>query len=139
MPVAFGLYAGSYYVALLQDSGNSWSPLLWVGQTGTTSNSQCTLDGGATGVHAANGTTLHLDIALTFTNGFVGPKNIWTYVADFESNASGWIYNGTWMVGNDTAPGVISTAPASGTGSRRVFTLTLNDTPSGRAGFFPRQ
>lgn len=79
------------------NSGNAWiTPALTPGFAGTASNSQCTLNGGSSSVSTA-GNDLTLRVALSFSNTFVGTKNIYLYAAKFSGQSNGWVMEGGWM------------------------------------------
>jgi trimeric autotransporter adhesin len=66
------------------------------GVAGTLQNSQCSVNAGTSSV-VASGTTLTLNLALTFASGFAGTKNIYM---DSAANTldSGWVLLGQWLV-----------------------------------------
>jgi hypothetical protein len=63
----------------------------------TISNSQCTVNAAASSV-VASGNNLVLNVALTFTPGFAGAKNVFGYATDMAGLSSPWIQLGTWTV-----------------------------------------
>ena len=91
------LYYGraSNQIQLANDSGSFGAPLT-VGTAGTTQNSQCTLDAGASSV-MLSGNTLTLNVALSFKPAFTGAKNIYMEVQNATLD-SGWSKQGTFSV-----------------------------------------
>jgi hypothetical protein len=85
----------SNVVSLASDAG-VWQAGLVIGSTGTSSNSQCTINAGASSV-SASGNTLTLNLALSFASGFAGAKNIYMDVMN-ATEGSGWSQQGTWTV-----------------------------------------
>ena len=83
------------YLYLANNSGAWIAPGLTPGIAGTVSNSQCTLNAGSSSVNSA-GTELTLSIALSFSNTFVGAKNLYLYAAGFSGQGSGWVKEGAW-------------------------------------------
>jgi hypothetical protein len=68
-----------------------------VGTPGALSNSQCTVDIGASSI-STSGNTLTLTLALTFKQVFTGAKNIYMGVFNNGNVFSGWQAEGTWIV-----------------------------------------
>ena len=120
---------GSNTISLASDSG-TWQSGLTIGSTGTSSNSQCTLNAGASSM-SASGDTLTLNLALSFASGFAGGKNIYMDVKN-ASLDSGWSRNGTWTVPGTPAPtlAAVSVTPSSGSGSSQTFAFAFSD-PNG--------
>jgi hypothetical protein len=79
----------------LYNAGTWMTPGLTPGAAGTVSNSQCTLNGGASSVTMA-GNNLTLSVALTFSNTFVGATNVYLYAGGLSGQNSGWVNEGTW-------------------------------------------
>jgi hypothetical protein len=86
---------GANAIYLISDAG-AWQAPLNIGVAGTTQNSECTLDAGASSV-IASGTNLTLNLALTFSAAFAGAKNIYMEVQNATQD-SGWAQRGTWTV-----------------------------------------
>jgi hypothetical protein len=63
--------------------------------SGSASNSQCTLNGTGS-FFSVSGNDLTLNVALTFSDSFVGQKNVYLYAAGLNGN-SGWVKEGTWI------------------------------------------
>ena len=106
---------------LLNDAGNSMLGPTTIGNTGSLSNSQCTL--AASGSAAVvSGNTLALNVSLTFSSSFAGTPNIYLYAQSASGQSTGFIARGTWTgvpespffpQANPTTAGVIVTAPGS--------------------------
>jgi hypothetical protein len=84
---------GSNAVYLADDAGSFHSPST-IGSAGTQQNSQCTVDAGASSVSMA-GTTLTVNLALSFKSGFVGLKGIFAKAYDGVQESS-WVQLGSW-------------------------------------------
>ena len=100
---------------LLNDAGSgaaAGSPIT-PGAAGSTSNSQCTINGAALAA-IANGNTLTLTVPVTFKPVVTALQNIFGYVTDKGGLNSGWQKMGTWKPPDATIFG--NTAPASCTG-----------------------
>jgi hypothetical protein len=91
-------YQSTNRLYLVLDSGTGWQGSLTPGQAGTLSNSQCTLDGGASSVSAV-GNNLTVNAALTFKAAFTGGKTVYLDAEDVPNKlSSGWQTLGTWTV-----------------------------------------
>jgi hypothetical protein len=118
---------GANQIELLQDSGASWLTST-PGTSTTLQNSQCSLNVANTSV-VRNGTTLTLNLAMTFLPAYAGAKNIYMYAADISGANNGWQQLGTWTV--PTAAGVaaaVSVSPAAGSFLSQIFALQFSDT-----------
>jgi hypothetical protein len=82
-------------VYIANDAGNSWTTSVTPGGSGIIQNSQCSLDAAASSV-SRSGTTLTLNLALTFKAGFSGTKYIYMEVNDAAGD-SGWQQRGSWI------------------------------------------
>ena len=93
------------------------TPALTPGVAGTASNSQCTLNAGSSSVTTA-GNDLTLNVALSFSNTFVGSRNVYLYAAGLSGQNSGWVKAGTWTP-NPIAgpPAIVSLSPNAGAGT----------------------
>jgi hypothetical protein len=121
---------------LYTDGGYSVGSPLTVGQAGAIGNSQCSVNGAASSA-SAGGNTLTLNLAITFSSGFAGSKNVFGFVQDAGGRQSGWQFAGTWIVpagggGGGGAPGpsapqAVSANPASGSGAAQTFSFTFSD------------
>ena len=77
-------------------NNDAWmTPGLTPGAAGTVSNSECTLSAGSSSVTTA-GNDLVLNVALTFSDTFVGSKNVYLYAAGLGGLATGWVEKGSW-------------------------------------------
>jgi hypothetical protein len=116
-------------LSLYDNSGTVLLGGITPGVSGTTSNGQCTLNGGASSA-VNSGNTLTLSVAITFQASFTGTKAIYGYATDQAGANSGWQTLGTWTVpssGANVAPVALSVSPTSGFGSRWTFTFTYTD------------
>ena len=84
-------------ISLVADSGSGYAGSMTLGTTGTLSNSQCTVDVGASSI-STSGNTLTLTLALTFKPAFTGAKNIYMGVFNNSNVFSGWQAEGAWTV-----------------------------------------
>jgi hypothetical protein len=109
---------------LNNDAGTSWQGPISIGQSGTLSNSQCTVNAAGSST-SGSGNILTLNLALTFLASFAGAKGVYTDVYDGTLD-SGWVQLGTFTV---TAVPLqpVSVAPSAATGQSQVFTLTYTD------------
>ncbi len=87
----FSRQTGAIYLA--NDAG-AWQSPLTVGKAGTTQNSQCSLNAGSSST-SSSGTTLKLNLAVTFKSAFTGPKKIYMEVTN-AAHDSGWVQKGSW-------------------------------------------
>jgi hypothetical protein len=67
------------------------------GAATTLQNSQCSVNVGASSL-SSSGSTLTLNLAMTFEPAYAGAQNIYMYAADVSGANSGWQSLGTWMV-----------------------------------------
>jgi hypothetical protein len=118
----------SNIIDLVNDSG-SGNTSATVGTLGTLSNSQCTLDTGASSV-SGSGNNLTVTVALTFKPQFAGAKSIFMSVFNNAIVSVGWQAKGAWTVPGTLPPSNVSVSPASGAGSTQMFTAIYSD-PSG--------
>jgi hypothetical protein len=112
-------------IALMSDAGNSYAGAATLGTAGTLSNSQCTLDTGASSA-SGSGTSLTLNAALTFKPAFNGTKNIYTVSGNGSNVSSGWQAKGSWIVPS-AIPVNVSVSPASGSGTVQLFSFAYSD------------
>jgi hypothetical protein len=82
---------------LLNDAGTAYASAM-VGSSGTLQNSQCAITLGGSSTVMLSGTTLTLNLAMTFTPAFNGAKNIFMYAANAAGTNSGWQGRGAWTV-----------------------------------------
>jgi len=123
--------AGTLY--LKNDSGTTWMPAS-LGGSGTLQNSQCAIALGSSGV-STSGTTLTLNLAMSFKAAYAGARNIYMYAAGSSAD-SGWQSRGTWTVPgstssvwSNTTPTVtaLGVTPSGGTGATQLFALQYSD------------
>jgi Chitobiase/beta-hexosaminidase C-terminal domain/Right handed beta helix region len=117
------------HLYLAANAGAWITPALTPGVAGSVSNSQCTLNAGSSSVTAA-GNNLALNVALTFSNAFVGTKNVYLYAAGLSGQSSGWVKEGTWVPTSAGPPAIVSLSPNSGTGVSGTFKAIYSD-PNG--------
>lgn len=82
---------------LRDDVDPSWAGSKQLGTAGTIANSQCTVDTGASSLSAPGGTSLTLNLAITFKAAFAGDKTTYALVDSGNWN-SGWEALGSWTV-----------------------------------------
>lgn len=89
-PNACSLYyfPASNQISLMNDTGDKWSTRLTLGQPGTLSNSQCTIDVASSSA-TVSGDNLVLNVANTYAPGFTGSRHAWGYAID-KVNAKSW-------------------------------------------------
>jgi hypothetical protein len=123
-------------VFLANDAGTAWQGPELMSQAGTLSNSQCTVDLGASSV-SISGNNLTLNLAFTFTSSFAGTEQIWM-CANNTAVASSWVQEGSWTVpGKSTPPAsgsqisAVSVTPNSGTGTGVTLSEVYSDTAGG--------
>jgi len=113
---------------LMNDAGTQFLPGAAIGGGAVLQNSQCSVAlGSSTAV--ASGTTLTLNLAMTFATRFSGAKNVFMYAAN-DGNSSGWQTRGTWTV-PAALPTVVTAdvvAPSTGTGLNETFGFQYTDT-----------
>jgi hypothetical protein len=115
-------------IQLASDAG-AFQAGLAIGSTGTAQNSQCVLNAGASSV-TASGTTLTLNLAITFEIAFSGLKNTYMLAVNAAGN-SGWIQRGTWLIPPGNSPPVpVSVIPNNGNTLATTLTFTFSD-PNG--------
>jgi len=90
------VYANGSGVVYLASDAGAFQSGLSIGSTGTAQNSQCAVNAAASSV-SRSGTTLTINLALTFSPSFDGAKNVYMY-AQNATLGSGWVQNGTWTV-----------------------------------------
>ena len=118
----FGASAKTLYLS--NNAGTSWQGPINIGQTGTLSNSQCSVNAAGSST-SGSGNNLTLSVALTFLPAFAGAKNVYAEVYDGTLD-SGWVQLGTY-----TATAVliapVSVSPSNGSGTTQTFTITYTD------------
>jgi Beta-propeller repeat len=109
-------------LALLTDAGALPGTTIAPG-SGSQSNSQCTLSGAGSSV-SMNGTSLTLNLALTFQPFFGGNKSIYLQAVSPFATAA-WQLEGTWNI--LTQVQLVSVTPGSGSGLVQTFSLQFSD------------
>jgi uncharacterized membrane protein len=114
-------------VWLLND-GQTWMSGT-LGSGATLQNSQCAVSLAGSSA-TLSGTTLTLNLAMTFKPGYAGTKNVYMYAANGSNVNSGWQTRGTWTVPGSTAAAVTadSATPNAGSGATQTFSLQYSDT-----------
>ena len=113
-------------IRLVNDTGMQWPTPVSVGTGTVMSNSQCSLNTAAVS-SSASGSSLTINVPLTFAAVYSGLKNVYAVAIDVTGQGSGWQSLGTWTVPRSGPPTVVSVFPASGTGSSQTFALTISD------------
>jgi hypothetical protein len=85
--------SGANAIYLANDAG-TWQTGHTLGSAGTTQNSQCSLNVGASSMSVL-GTILTLNLALAFEKSFAGAKNIYMILQNSAGN-SNWVQRGAW-------------------------------------------
>jgi hypothetical protein len=119
-------------ISLADDSGNFQTPLA-IGSSGTSQNSQCAVNAGASSI-SASGNLLTVTLVVGFTAAYDGAKYTFAEVQNASRN-SGWAALGTWTVTSGApppAPSAVSVTPNSGSGSTQTFSFAYTD-PNGAA------
>ena len=117
----------SNYLALANDTGNSFNSSVTPGVSGTAQNSQCIVYGAVSAVNGA-GDILTLDLAISFKGTFTGTKNI--YMSGYNAQYTFWQLRGAWTV--ILSPLALSVTPNSGSGTSSTFAFAYSE-PSGFA------
>jgi hypothetical protein len=110
---------------LRDDQGAGWLGPAAVGAAGSLTNSQCSVDAGASAAVGA-GNALSLTLSLRFAASFSGTKKIYMQAVDQGGRGSGWQQRGSWVVPN-SPPQAVSVTPASGQGSAQTFQFLFSD------------
>jgi hypothetical protein len=114
-------------INLMNDAGAGWTAAV-PGAATTLQNSQCSVNVGASSL-SSSGSTLTLNLAMTFEPAYAGAKNIYMYAADVSGANSGWQPLGTWTVPSGALTvGDVSVTPNSGSGASQTFALQYSDT-----------
>jgi hypothetical protein len=129
-------YSRTSNALYLANDAGAWQGPVTVGSTGTLSNSQCSVNAGSSSV-SASGTTLTLNLAISFQAAFAGAKGIFMEVQSATQD-SGWSNLGSWTVtsggggsgGSSGPPAPVSVTPNSSSGSSQTFAFTFTD-PNG--------
>lgn len=106
--VPSGPSSGSIY--LVDDAGDAGGPFqsFAIPGTGSAQNSQCSLSASGSSV-SAGGTTLTLNVNVSFSSAFGGNKITYMADGDVSGSNSGWLALGTWSVaGSGFSGGYVS-------------------------------
>ncbi|MBV9155070.1 MAG: hypothetical protein JO097_02335, partial [Acidobacteriaceae bacterium] len=112
---------------LYNDAGTAVMGPLTPGSSGTLANSQCTINGTGSSV-TTDGDTLTLNLSVTASSSFEGPKNIYMRAADNSSAITGWVNKGTWTPSPSFVPSIVSVSPNPASGTTPIFVLEYSDT-----------
>jgi hypothetical protein len=121
-------------LGLTNDAGTGYAGYVTPGQSGSVSNSQCTLNGSGSSIQIS-GNSLIMTVNLQFATAFasVGTGAAKTMYANPVNSAGqgpsgGMAAMGTWTIPKAGTPAVASVSPSSGIGSSQTFVLTASDT-----------
>lgn len=115
-------------LTLANDNPASGSQVVAFGG-GSQQNSQCIVNGAGSSVTLA-GSTLTLNISLTFLPGFAAAKTTYLYAADAGAN-TGWVARGAWtVVIPPPQPSADSVSPNGSSGGSQTFTFVFSDSQS---------
>jgi len=118
----------SQVLSLANDDPATGSQVVTFGG-GSQQNSRCIVNGARSSVSLA-GSTLTLNISLTFQPGFGGSDSVYMYAADAGAN-TGWVARGTWtVVIPPPQPSADSVSPNGGSGGSQTFTFVFSDNQS---------
>ena len=112
-------------VLLLNDGATAWQGPITLPTAGTLANSQCTINGGSSSI-ALSGNNATVNLALSFSSGFGGAKNVYGYAQAAGGLNSGWTALGNWTV-TAGPPQAVSVTPSTGTGSSNTFSFLYSD------------
>jgi hypothetical protein len=84
-------------VSLVNDANTAWLGPLTLGAAGTLENGQCAVSG-ATSSASGSGTSLTVNLALSFKPAFAGVKTIYMQTQDTAGWGTGWQARGSWTV-----------------------------------------
>jgi len=127
---ACGVYyhPGSNLIYLADDNNTTVLGPGAVGQPGTLSNSQCTIDIGASSTSVTGNTvTLNLVTYFKVTGTFNGQISTYMFAEDNESDNSGFVNRGSWTVDANVFPTAVSVTPSAGSGTSQTFAFTYSD------------
>jgi hypothetical protein len=115
-------------LSLANDNPASGSQVVTFG-SGAQQNSQCIVNGAGSSVTLA-GSTLTLNVSLTFLPRFAGAKTLYSYAADVGAN-TGWVSQGAWtVVIPPPQASAVSVSPNGGSGAGQTFTFVFSDSQS---------
>ena len=83
-------------INLLNDNATAWMPAT-LGSATALQNSQCSLNVGTATV-SSSGSTLTLNVTVTFKPAFAGAKNVYLHAVDISGSNSGWQQLGGWTI-----------------------------------------
>ena len=121
--LSYARAANSLY--LLNDAGTSFLGPVTLGAAGTLQNSQCSVNLGSSSA-SGTGTSLSVNLAITFMSAFQGKQTISMYAADNLGLTSGWQNMGTWTVPYQI-PSAVMVTPSSGSGTSQTFSYLYSD------------
>jgi hypothetical protein len=118
----------SQVLSLANDDPTTGSQVVTLGG-GSQQNSQCIVNGAGSSVSLA-GSTLTLNISVTFQPGFSSSDSVYMYAADAGAN-TGWVSRGTWtVVIPPPQPSADSVSPNGSSGTSQTFTFVFSDSQS---------
>ena len=94
--------------------------------SGTLTNSQCMINGTNTNV-VTSVDQLTLNLAVTATGSFEGPKTVFMYARDNTAANTGWVNKDTWTPSSSFVPSIVSASPNPASGTSVPFALTYSD------------
>ena len=120
---------GSNRVYLENDAGTGVTGPMYLGTSGTLSNSQCSINLGTSSA-TLSGVNLTLNLAVTASSTYKGAQNIYMSASNTSGASTGWLKEGTWMPTTSTAAPTFSVSPNPATGASPTFALKYTD-PNG--------
>jgi hypothetical protein len=117
-------YPSAKALYLAPDSNSGWLPVVYAGQSTTTSNSQCTADMSGSS-STGSGATLTVVLSLRFQTSFSGARNV--YMEAYDGADSGYQLKGTWTIPSTVPPSPVSVTPNSGGGPSQTFAFQFTD------------
>ncbi len=92
-------------------------------------NSQCAIDGSASGFLSGSGTDLTLRMTMSLKGVFAGSAQKLNYwIVDYDGNGTGWVQAATWGTPNlNRAPVLLSASPSAVTAQQQTLTFNLRD------------
>ena len=95
----------------------------------TLQNSQCAIDGGASGLLAGAGTDLTFRMTMSLKGVFAGSAQKLNYwIVDYDGNGTGWVQAASWGTPNlNRAPVLVGASPAAVTTPQQTLTFNLRD------------
>ena len=120
-------------LGLTNDAGTGYAGYVTPGQTGSVSNSQCTLAGNGSSIQTS-GNSLIMSASLQFSVAFASAgtgatKTIYATASNSagQGPSGGMVSAGTWTIPKAGLPTIVSLSPTSGQGTSRAFALTVSD------------